>query len=175
MKIISWVLISLAILFLLIGMWLLSTAYLSSQWPVAEGRITATKVAARISQAGDALRRHLVYHIEVTYSYQVAGKNYENSRYSLGSGDTVQGGFNDRAAARTWLRDSPWQLNRLVPVHVDPDDPENTVLSAGINWGTWVPMIMAAVFFLLGYMIQVMLRKTAARTATTDAINQNHF
>ncbi len=166
---------SLAALFLLIGMWLLSTAYLSSQWPVAEGRITATKVAARISQAGDTLRRHLVYHVEVTYNYQVAGKRYENSRYSLGSGDTVQGGFNDRATARAWLRESPWQLNRQVPVYVDPGDPENTVLSAGINWATWVPVIMAAVFFLLGYMIHMLLKKSAVQTAATDAINQNHF
>ncbi len=160
MKKISWFLLTLAALFLAVGVWLLSEAYMSSQWPTVEGEIVEAKVAARIGQPGDTLRRHVEYYIKVNYTYQIDNQWYKKSRYSLGSGDTVQSGFYDKSEARHWLQQSPWQVGRKLLVHVDPADPDNTVLSSGINWGTWMPMVMAVLFFTLGYLLQWLPKRT---------------
>ncbi len=159
MKISSWVLIFMGGLLIGVGVWLLATAYASTSWPVVKGRLVDAKVAARISQTGDALRRHLEYYIKVEYEYMFDRQVYRSSRYSLGTGETIEDGFYDKSEARAWLKQSPYQLNSQVDVHVDPKDPENTVLSAGIRFSTWIPIILGLVFIGLGLLIKWLVDK----------------
>ncbi len=143
--------------FLMIGAWITVTAFSSQFWPTVPGTVTEAKVVGQISQAADALRRHLVYSIEVTYDYQVDNKQYQGTRYSLGSGDTVEGGFNEKSEARAWLRESDFKNGQAVTVYVDPSDPENTVLSAGIKFTTWIPVIFGLLLLGFGYWMSYFL------------------
>lgn len=154
MNIIGWVLIGLGVLFLGIGLWLLSTAYASTLWPTVEGQVIETKVVGRISQGGSTLQRHIEYSIEVTYQYEINHVSHQAKRYSLGTGDTVAGGFNEKSEARAWLKNSAFNNNPAVTVYVDPNDPNNTVLSAGIKWSTFMPVVLGLLLLILGYFVR---------------------
>ena len=154
MKVSSWVLIFLGGLLMGVGVWLLSTAYLSTTWPVVEGRLVKSEVAGRFVRPGDALRRTIEYYIRVEYEYMVDRELYRASRYSLGTGDTIESGFFDKSEARSWLKQSPYQVNQPIHIYVDPNDPNNTVLSAGIRWSTWVPIWLGLLFIGLGWLIR---------------------
>ena len=160
MNIIGWVLMCLGGLFLAVGVWLLSSAYMSTTWPTVEGQVIESKVVGRIGQAGNALQRHIEYSIEVTYQYEVNHVSYEAKRYSLGSGDTVTGGFNEKSEARAWLKNSAFSNNPAVTVYVNPNDPNDTVLSAGINWATFIPMIIGLLLLVMGYFVRLIVPQT---------------
>ncbi len=148
---IGWGFIGLGTLFLVVGVWIIWSAFSSSIWPTTQGVVTEAKVTGQISQAGDALRRHIVYSIQISYDYEVNNTKYQSKRYSMGSGNTVKGNFNDKTTARDWLRQSAFQSGRTVTVYVDPRDPENTVLSAGINWASWIPGLLGLILLVFGY------------------------
>jgi len=139
---------------ILIGIWIVTTAMASSDWPVVEGRILDAQVKSRFSQTSSTTNRRLEYYVEVRYGYQVDGKTYRAKRYSLGTGHTVKAGFKNSAEAREWVATSPYRVGENVAVHVDPDDPENTVIHAGILWSTWVPVMLGVLFMLLGLLSQ---------------------
>lgn len=160
MKVVAWVMMGLGVLFLGIGLWMLSTAYMSTTWPTVEGEVVETKVAARIGQVGDALRRHLEYSVEVKYQFDVNGVNYQASRYSLGSGNTVVGGYSEKSEAREWLKNSPYQQGAAVTVYYDADDPSETVLSAGIKWSTYMPVVLGLMLLVMGYFVRKNLVQT---------------
>ena len=154
MNIIGTVLMGLGVLFFGVGLWMLTTALASNSWPTVEGKVVDTHIVARVGRTGDALQRHIEYSIELTYEYAVDQVSYESKMYSLGSGATVEGGFNEKSEARAWLKNSAFDNNPKVTVYVDPNNPTNTVLSSGINWGTWMPLVMSVLFFVLGYFLR---------------------
>lgn len=157
MNIVGWVLMALGALFLGIGIWMLATAYMSTSWPVVEGQVVESKVVTRIGQAGSTTQRHLEYSVEVVYQYEVDQNTHQASRYSLGDGNTVVGGYNDKSEARAWLKNSPFQQGHAVTVYVNPNDPNDTVLSAGINWGTFIPVILGILLLVLGYFVRLIV------------------
>lgn len=163
---VAWVLVIMGGLLIGAGVWMLGTAYASTSWPVVQGRIVESKVATRFSHSSELSKRRLEYYIEITYAYTVDGQEYQASRFSLGTGHTVEGGFNERSEAREWLRASPYQLNQPIAVYVAPQDPTNTVISAGIRFSTWIPIIVGLVFIFCGLMIKALvnhLKQTAKR------------
>jgi chitodextrinase len=141
------------VLLLGFGIYFVTTALASTSWDQVQGKIISTRIPAGLSNTGSSTQRHLVYRVEATYQYEVNGKTYENNYFSLGSGFTVEGGFNNKADAREWLKNSEYSTGKQVTVYVKPDEPETTVLSAGINIGTIVPIIMGLVFLALGYFL----------------------
>ncbi|WP_223789536.1 DUF3592 domain-containing protein [Marinicella meishanensis] len=155
----GWVLVILGGLLIGVGAWMLGTAYASTSWPVVEGRVIESKVATRFSQASDPARRRLEYYIRITYAYTVDGQEYQSSRYSLGTGNTVEGGFYERAEAREWLQQSPYQLNHPIDVYVAPKNPTNTVISAGISFATWIPVILGFVFIACGFLVKALAKQ----------------
>ena len=159
MKIVAWVMIGLGVLFLGVGVWMLSTAYMSTTWPTVEGQVLEAKVVARIGQTGDAIHRHLEYSVVAKYQYEVNGINHQASRYSLGSGDTIVGGYGEKSEARDWLKNSPYQQGAAVTVYYDADDPSETVLSAGIKWSTFMPVILGLLLLVIGYFLRLAVLK----------------
>ncbi len=145
---------------------MLATAYASTTWPVVQGRVVDARVAARLFRPGDAVHRTLEYYIKVEYEYMVDRQVYRGTRYSLGTGDTIQDGFFDKSEAREWLKQSDYHVNNKVDVYVDPKDAENTVLSAGIRFSTWVPIILGLVFLGLGFLIKWLFEKQLANQTT---------
>ena len=101
-------------LFLAIGVWMLSTAYASKNWPVVDGLIEKSKVIGYRSRTGHVVTKSMNYKIQILYAYEVDGKTYRSKRYSLGSGLTVAGPFTDKKDARTWLKQSDFQVNQPI-------------------------------------------------------------
>jgi hypothetical protein len=150
----------LGLLFIGLGIYFIVVALASKTWDQVQGQIISAKIPARLSNSGSATQRHLVYHIEVTYSYEVEGKTYTNSRFSTGTGNTVEGSFNKKAKAREWLKSSEYSKGKDVIVFVNPKDSKNSVLSSGINIGTVVPIFIGLLFFITGYLLQKIIPKT---------------
>jgi hypothetical protein len=150
----------LGLLFIGLGIYFIVVALASKTWDQKQGQIISVKIPASLANVGNAVQRHLVYRIEVTYSYEVEGMIYTNSRFSTGSGDTVEGGFNEKLKAREWLKNSGYSTGKNVTVYVNPKDAKDSVLSSGINIGTVMPIIIGLLFFLTGYLLQKIIPKT---------------
>ncbi len=135
------------------GVYFIAVAMASKSWDQVEGTIINTRIPATLSNTGSATQRHLVYRIEITYAYDVDGKTYENSRFSLGTGNTVEGGFNEKSEARKWLKTFDYSSGKKVTVFVKSGEPETTVISSGINIGTIMPILLGLLFFFLGFLL----------------------
>ena len=98
------------------------------------------------------------------YQYQVDGITYNQTRFSLGSGDTVEGGFNEKQDAKEWLKNSPYKIGKPVTIYVKPGDPEETVISSGLNWGTYVPLIIGALFFFTPLLLMKFIKLPQKQT-----------
>jgi hypothetical protein len=172
MKAVSLVLAILGLLLFAVGIWMLTEAMASSEWPAIEGKVVTPNVVGRYRQATNVRTRSLEYIVEVTYRYQVGGRSYQAKRYSLGMGNTTADGFSDRTEAREWISHSPYQPGQALEVYVDPQDPQNTVLNAGIQGTTWIPLIIGSLFLLLGYLNHQLLVKQAARQQIQSVITR---
>ncbi len=134
------------------GGFFLRDANVSVGWPATTGRIQNVRVTwDRVGTAGATQDRE--YYYVVAYSYTVAGQSYSGNRYSLGNGSNAAARtFNSEAAARA-AADANYTPARDIPVHYDPNDPTQAVLQPGVNWGTYVPLILGAFFLLCGGML----------------------
>ncbi|MFK8012063.1 MAG: DUF3592 domain-containing protein [Marinicellaceae bacterium] len=141
-------------LLLCFGIYFIASALSSKSWDQVQGKIISTKTPASLSTTGSATQRHLVYRVEATYQYDYNDKNYTNNYFSKGSGFSVEGGFNKASEARDWLKNSDYATGKTVTVFVNPDNPEETVLSSGINIGTIMPIILGLLFFSLGFFLK---------------------
>lgn len=142
----SLILLIIGGLIMAFGVWFVASAYASVTWDQVEGTVIKPKVVTRLKNASNAQLRSLEYIVEVDYAYRIDGIRYMKSRYSLGMGNTFQDGFSERSDARNWLKSSPYQSGSTIRVYVDPNDPNNTVISSGASWPTFVPLIMSFLF-----------------------------
>jgi len=76
------------------GVYFIAVAMASKSWDQVEGTIINTRIPASLSNTGSTTQRHLVYRVEVTYKFDIDGKSYKNSRFSLGTDNTVKGRSN---------------------------------------------------------------------------------
>ncbi len=150
MKKIAWGFSLIGLVLMSVGVWLLLTAYASTYWPAVDGTIAESKVTGRISRVADPVRRRVEYIVEAKYYYLFNQDFYYSTRYSLGTGSTIADGFNSKSEARSWLQQSPYQKGAKVAVYVDPDNPESAVLSSGIRWSTFVPLILGLLILAFG-------------------------
>ncbi|MEZ5496816.1 MAG: DUF3592 domain-containing protein [Gammaproteobacteria bacterium] len=138
------VFMALGLFLLSFGIYFIYEAVASTSWNQVEGKITNTRIAMRSTRSGNSTNYRHQYDVTMTYEYQVNGIKYQNSRFSLGSGSTIEGGFNEKQQARDWLKNSEYKIGKAITVYVKPGQPEETVISSGLNWGTFVPMILGS-------------------------------
>lgn len=150
MKKIAWGFSLIGLVLMTVGVWLLFSAYASTSWPTVDGTIAESNVIGRVSGGTASMRRRVEYIVEAKYYYLFDQKFYYSTRYSLGTGNTIADGFSNKSEARTWLQQSPYQKGAKVTVYVDPDNPESTVLSSGIRWSTFGPLILGVIMFGFG-------------------------
>jgi hypothetical protein len=101
-------------------------------------------------------KTHRVYYPKISYDYQVAGSNYMSQHFAFGetsgSSDEIQ------------LTLDYYRVGEIVRVHYSPAHPELAVLDTGIQGGSWVALIVGALFVtaggLLAYLIFVNHMKT---------------
>ncbi|HOP22811.1 MAG TPA: DUF3592 domain-containing protein [Gammaproteobacteria bacterium] len=158
------VFMALGLYFFLFGVWFVYEAVESTSWPQVEGKITNTSVIARSSRSGNSKNYSIQYIVKMYYQYQVDGITYNQTRFSLGSGDTVEGGFNEKQDAKEWLKNSPYKIGKPVTIYVKPGDPEETVISSGLNWGTYVPLIIGALFFFTPLLLMKFIKLPQKQT-----------
>jgi hypothetical protein len=124
-------------------------------WPTTDGVVQSAQMARHEGDAdhGDT------YSADVSYSYQVAGVNYDGNRLAFGSVSSSS------SYAQGILNHYP--VGQKVSVHYDPANPELAVLETGIHGGTWVCFGVGTVFLLAGIMfLQVFSRANKVDPAT---------
>ena len=136
--IVGAVLAAIAALFIGIGWYSRQKVRASQAWPSAPGRVLASGVEVSSGNEGGN-----VYRAQITYSYQVGGREFRNNRRVFG--DSVSSG-NRGAAERTAAR---FAAGSSVPVFYNPANPQDAVLErtsgvAGLMFG------MGALFIVLG-------------------------
>lgn len=100
------------------------------------------------------------YSVRVHYRYQVAGQDYESSRYSF-----VSGSSSGRAAKQRAVDAMP--AGAVVPCWVDPDDPKEAVIRRGL-WVPFLLMLLPLVFVVVGVTIFVASRRSTASEAPSS-------
>lgn len=117
----------------------LSTA--SRSWPTVPGVVLTSRMEQRLTRDG------MLHALEVTYSYRVGDRGYLGEGVAFGPH-----WIPDRSKVEELARKYP--AKAAISVHVDPDDPEISVLEtdaelAGQNmWRVWicvgVPLVATA-------------------------------
>lgn len=151
------------------GIWFIRSANESKSWPEAEGTIRAARVRWRTSSSDpNKMNPTREYHIEVTYRYEVDGVEYNNDRYSLGTGPRAGKTFRSDQEART-VASATYPLGRKIAVFYDPANPSSSVLSSGLNAGTYVPVILGVLFTACGALFLIAAAKAPAQTPAPAA------
>jgi hypothetical protein len=138
-----------------VGGWMLIKSLRTRSWPVAEGVIQS---AQKQSHSGDHGSR--TYSAEVTYTYQVAGVNYNGDKISIGQMSSSS------AYAREILNRYP--VGKRISVHYSPTNPTEVVLETGIHGGTWICFAVGTAFVLFGAMF-LQIQRAAAKAQMSGA------
>jgi len=119
--------------------WITYLAVMSRQWPQVEGTIVVSDLQrSKDSEGGYS------YRPEVTYQYTVGGKEFVGSRTRFGVW-----------LATSWSAPSlrvlqQYKMGSRVPVHYDPNDPEESILETGINGTVFVGIALATTVLIFG-------------------------
>ena len=138
-----------ALLLLVAGAVMLWGGSQSLGWEKTEGRIVTRSVRLdRSSQQRTRRNRDQRAHdVIVTYSYSVDGQSYTGKRHSFGRGTTAaSGGSREKAQA---IADELYPSLSPIDVYYDPNDPEQAVLSPGLHWSAFVPLVLGGLLGLL--------------------------
>lgn len=156
----AWFMILLGLALGSFGTWFIRTASESKSWPEAEGTVRSTRVRWSTSSSdSNKMNPTRRYHYEVTYRYEVDGVEYKNDRYSLGTGPRVGKTYRSDQEART-AASQAYPFGSKVKVAYDPANPSSSVLSSGLNGGTFAPLILGIFFTACG----VLFKKAAAKS-----------
>lgn len=136
------------------GVWMAVKSFRSEHWPVTEGAILTAEMKSHFGKHGRT------YSPEVTYSYQVAGRQYEGGKLAFGQMSSSSG------YAHGILNRYP--VGKKVSVHYSPADPEEAVLETGIHGGVWICFGGGTAFTLFGVMF-LQISRAAARAQLPGA------
>lgn len=114
-------------------------AFNSLNWPVTEGRVTASNVE---ESSGDS-DSSTTYGAHIAYDYRVDGAPFSGSRVSLGDYSSSDPGHAQGIVAR-------YPTGQMVRVRYDPEAPQRSVLEPGFSAGLWLPLGIGLVFTLVG-------------------------
>lgn len=148
----QWLVVTVAVLFLLFGLSILSQAYpdfvacrQAANWPTTKGVVDSSSIVESTNAKGSS-----TYGAEVIYSYSVGGRKF--------SGINIAHGYEFTSNRRT--HETIVDLlpeSTVVKVRYNPDEPQYSTLSYGLHrsmivkigflavWFTIVPLIAAAI------------------------------
>ncbi len=131
-------------LFVVIGLAVLVFAvkgYIKSEgsrtWPMVKGRVLSSEVQSKSDSDGTT------YGPDVVYEYTAAGAQHKGSRVHLMDGSSSDIGYAQKLVHR-------FPAGAEVEVYVNPADPYESVLVPGPGLGSWVLLIVGAMFTLIG-------------------------
>lgn len=143
------------VVLLVFGLRSLGHARASTEWPVAEGVITAAEVV-RKRGSGDS---GPTYRPDISYDYTVDGTTL--------SGDRVHFGGAVSTSNQGWARGivARYPVGHQVQVRYSPEDPALAVLEPGVTWVVWLMPGIGALFLLVGVVMMVAMPRLMGRAA----------
>lgn len=118
-----------------------STHWKSGDWVVVQAKVQSSElVISRGSKGGST------YAAKGTYTYAFGGRQYTSDRLGLdnsGGSDNVGEWHHDMAA---YLKEAQ-EAGRTIPVHVNPEDPQEAVVDRDMRWGMLLFMSIFAIAF----------------------------
>lgn len=133
----------------------LSTAMESKSWPTADGKIISSTVVKKVESYTDSDRRRktrTIYEAQVRYDYKVGGHSFIGSRITTAD----SGSSSESRAKKISKRYAP---GSACTVYYNPDKPAQSVLKAGITFGTLMIPGIGILFAVLGIAVPIMGRK----------------
>ncbi|PWU10179.1 MAG: hypothetical protein C5B50_25960 [Verrucomicrobia bacterium] len=112
----------------------------SLSWPTTTGKLLECHLKESSAQIGPNYGSSQIWIVEVDYSYEVAGMNYENDRVAFGYRWGSDPSYH--AAIYEKLRNAS-----LVVVRYDPDHPATSTLAGGVG-SSWLKQLVFALTWL---------------------------
>ena len=133
----------------------------AEDWPVAEGRVVATRIelGRHTDEDGDS---YVSYDPVVAFDYRVDGRTLRSERLYLGERET----FDYRDDANAFLADYP--VGAPLEVYYNPGDPTDAaVIIEGPSWLIFSVTAFGIILFVLGWFVPVE-RKPRSRSGPGD-------
>ncbi|WP_425498303.1 DUF3592 domain-containing protein [Oceaniferula flava] len=129
--------------------------------------VVQSKIDHQPGVGGTARRLDTAYFIRLDYSYEVDGKPYFSSRYSLGNGNVVDSEYYDtQEEAEAQARKEYGEVQELT-VFYDPDDPAEAVIKPGWNWGTFAPLLIGLFLIASGWLMRAIISRAEPNAANS--------
>ena len=121
----------------------------AEDWPVAEGRVVATRVelGSHTDDDGDS---YVSYDPIVAFDYRVESRTLRSERLHLGERET----YDYRADADAFLAEYP--VGAPLEVYYNPDNPADAaVIIEGPSWMIFIVTGLGLAFFAAGWFVPV--------------------
>ena len=157
-----------AIIFILIGLYLVTEHMASQSWNQTTATIVRSGVQRNVHmrRVNNQVHTEIDYDVEATYKYTVDGKSYTGNRYDLGKGTSFSKSFNKRTDAKKWLEASPYKKGSEITIYYDPENPSESMVSKSFNAYLLVPFFISMLFMVLIWIINY-AKKHAKTNQTT--------
>ncbi len=152
--------------FILIGVGVLAFAFralylakAAENWPVTEGRIISSDFKVNSDEDGTT------YGVTLSYQYSVHGADHMSKRIAFGYANSSMEAFH-----RSIYTALP--INTVVGVRYDPNNPDRSVLSYGINRSIKFLLVFGAIWtvFSVGMAVLFGLSGSGANTLLSNII-----
>ena len=108
----------------------------AANWTLTSCRILSSRVATQESRDGGD--HQTLYRVDLRYSYEIAGRSYESTRYRF-----VDPHTDNRSAAESAVRQ--YAPGSAAPCYVNPRDPGQAVLDRRLSPFMLIALLPAAI------------------------------
>ncbi len=130
------------------GIYFIFSAESSSNWEKTSAKVISYKIVSSRRQGSGVIKKRQ-YAIQIKYQYDVKQISYTNNMISFGKGVTLKSSYKDRDKAIKWLNNSEFARNKIIDIYYNPKNPNKSVVYKGINFITFIPLILGLFFMLL--------------------------
>lgn len=145
-----------SIIFMLIGLYLLTEYMESTSWTQTTATIVRSGVQRNVHmrRVNNQVHTSTDYTVEAKYLYTVDGKSYTGNRYDIGRGKSFSKSFNKRSEAKKWLEESPYKKGSQITIFYNPEDPSESMVSKSFNSHILVPFFISILFMVLVWIVK---------------------
>lgn len=128
----------------------------SGSWPAVNGTIIRTNVTVSHSYSSSSHTETTSYYPDVTYSYQVGGRNFSSGRITVVS---TGGSY---SYAYGFVTQHP--VGSSVTVYYNPSDPSQALLEKGVDLGSVVLLVAGlAMMIVMGFMLYRRIKQPSSQ------------
>ncbi len=139
MKKVGLLFLIIGLIFVAIGVFVVKNSQSVKKWPATKGVVIESKVVSHF----DSESNHSMYAPAITYTYEVGGKQYQNSDYAF-----VNISYSDPSKAEEIVKKFP--PGKKVIVYYNPENPYKAVLTKNSSLMIYIPAVLGIVFAIVG-------------------------